>query len=76
MSAVEGYDEGLVDRAVERVLLDGSRWAVAVGSPVSLTAVLVWKAAADLAGLTNPGRSDRTGERDVFTVELTPSAYG
>lgn len=55
MSDVERHDEGPVGRAVDWVLLDGSRWAVAAVSLVPLTAVLVWMAVADLLDLTNPG---------------------
>ncbi len=53
MSDVERHHEGIVDRAVDWILLDGSRWAVAAGSLVPVAAVLVWMAAADLLALTN-----------------------
>lgn len=48
MSGVERNEEGVVNRAVDWVLFDGSRWAVAGGSLLPIAALLGWMATAGL----------------------------
>ena len=55
MSDIRRRNEGIVDRAVNWVLLDGSRWAVAIGSLVPIAVVLGWMAATKLLVVTNTG---------------------
>lgn len=55
MSDVERRDEGVVSQAVEWILLDGTRWAVAGASLAPIAVLLGWMAAAKLLVLTNTG---------------------